>query len=117
VNDIIEHIKKIVAQKLVEKKWSQTTLAEKIGKTKGALSMILSGRRELKLSDFLKIAYALEISPSTLLPESYNNVCDISLREIIIRSVEVECKNYIEKHAESIIKSVINSQKDQSNEM
>jgi len=113
VNDIIEHIKKIVAQKLVEKNISQTALAGIIGKTKGALSMILSGRRELKLSDFLKIAYALEISPSTLLPESYNNICDISLREIIIRSVEVECKNYIEKHAEAIIKSVMSGQKDQ----
>ena len=67
-----------IKKTLKEKKITQEKLAEMIGGKPSWLSHVLSGKRSLKMEDFIKIMYALCEPPSKFLPKdlvdvAYNN--------------------------------------------
>ena len=56
---------------LKSKKFPVTTLSEQTGISDKTLRRSLSGGRSLTFAEFEKIAAALNVNPSTLLPETF----------------------------------------------
>lgn len=94
---LLDVVKKIKAR-LAEMGMTNKQFSLEMGKGESWFTQLPYAQCDIKLKDFMRASEILKAEPSYLLGDNFsNNICEMSIQDMIKMLVKQECENYLKE--------------------